>query len=241
MRGVRIVIAEDEQVIALELVALLEELGLEVMACFSSGEDLLEHVERWGADLALLDIGLAGRLDGITTAKAVRGAFGVPVVFLTARSDDDTLARVDEVGAEGFVVKPFRERDVSAAVRLALAKTVRRAPAARVPPAAERRRPPPSETPPPAAPRSSSLPGGSGAERIVVKAAAPSRPDVPLSPREEDVLRLFVAGSSVFTMAERLSISPHTVRNHLKSLFRKYGVSSQQELREHLFQDRGGR
>ena len=119
---VRIVVAEDESIIAQDIHVTLVRLGYEVPALVATGQDALQAVEEFQPDLVLMDIRLRGDMDGVESALLIRRRFGIPVVFLTAHSDEDTLHRAKNSSAYGFILKPFEERDLHTAIQLALVK-----------------------------------------------------------------------------------------------------------------------
>jgi two-component system, response regulator PdtaR len=106
-----ILVVEDDAIIALNSYELLTKSGFTVPKIFASGEELLLHLDRSGPpDLILMDIGLAGKLDGIETARRVKKQYDIPVIFLTAYSDDKRIAEAWEISPNGYIVKPFIER-----------------------------------------------------------------------------------------------------------------------------------
>ena len=123
MSGESILIAEDDGLIALNLTELLEKKGYRIIGPVYSGEMVLRALEESPLpSLILMDIGLAGSMDGVDTALQVRKRFCVPLVFLTAYTPDSTLERIREVAPDGYLMKPFLEWDLLAVVRKALDK-----------------------------------------------------------------------------------------------------------------------
>jgi diguanylate cyclase (GGDEF)-like protein/PAS domain S-box-containing protein len=118
--GTRVAIVEDEGIVAMYLQSLLTTWGYDVVAIMSSGEDALAFTVETPPDLVLMDIQLRGEMDGIEAALAIRTTLDLPVVFLTAYSDDATLSRVGSTEPYGFVRKPFDERDLRIAVEMAI-------------------------------------------------------------------------------------------------------------------------
>lgn len=118
----RVLVAEDEAVVAEDIAATLRALGYEVPALAGSGDEALELAERLKPDLIVMDITMPGKLDGIEAARKVRKSLDIPVVFLTGRLDEETLERAKGDSLFGYVVKPFSRRDIRAAVELALYK-----------------------------------------------------------------------------------------------------------------------
>ncbi len=121
MQGARIAIVEDEPIIAADLADRLAELGYAVVGTFDTGEALLEALPTRMADLILLDIQLAGALDGVGTALRIRQSMDIPLIFLTSNSDEATFQRARAVRPSAFLSKPFRGRDLVHAIDLALA------------------------------------------------------------------------------------------------------------------------
>ncbi len=121
MQGARIAIVEDEPIIAADLADRLQELGYAVVGTFDTGEALLEVLSALDAKLILLDVHLAGMLDGVATALRIRESLDVPLIFLTSNSDEATFQRARAVRPRAFLSKPFRGRDLVHAIDLALA------------------------------------------------------------------------------------------------------------------------
>lgn len=118
----KILIFEDESIIAMELKRKLEQIGYIVPAVESFGEKAIEMVERYNPDLILMDIMLEGQVDGIQAATRIREKKNIPLVFLTAYSDDRTIQRVKQIEPYGYILKPFDEREIKTVVELALYK-----------------------------------------------------------------------------------------------------------------------
>ncbi|HVY25394.1 MAG TPA: diguanylate cyclase [Polyangiaceae bacterium] len=120
MNSARILIVEDEQVVARDLELTLEDRGYQVAGVAATAGQALFVAGKERPDLVLMDIHLHGHVDGVHAAGMIRAEFGVPVVFLTANTDDATLQRALEVGAGGFLAKPFNSRRVHQAIQVAL-------------------------------------------------------------------------------------------------------------------------
>jgi two-component system, response regulator PdtaR len=117
--GERILVVEDDYFVALTLESALTEAGYRVLAVVASGEEALQEVERVRPDLLLMDIRLAGRLDGIETARVLLET-GVRSVFASAHSDQGTRERGSTAEPLGWLTKPFTNRQMLAAVADAL-------------------------------------------------------------------------------------------------------------------------
>jgi two-component system, sensor histidine kinase and response regulator len=121
-RGARVLVVEDDGVLALDLAETLDDLGYTVAGTAKRGEEAIELARRLHPQLILMDVGLAGDIDGIAAAEAIRDEHDVPVVFLTAHADDDTLHRATRSDASAFVVKPFKAPDLRCVIEIALHK-----------------------------------------------------------------------------------------------------------------------
>lgn len=118
--GAHILVVEDEAITARDIRTRLERLGYEVPAIVHSGEEALALAERQRPDLVLMDIRLAGPMDGIETARQLRERFGVPVTYLTAYADESTIARAKQTMPYGFLLKPLEERELHSTIQMAL-------------------------------------------------------------------------------------------------------------------------
>jgi DNA-binding NtrC family response regulator len=117
-----ILIVEDEGLVARDVQNRLIAQGYSVAGWVISGEEALAEVEASSPDLVLMDIHLKGSVDGIEAAEQIREKYDVPVVFVTALADDDTLNRAKIADPFGFILKPFSERDLHSTIEIALYK-----------------------------------------------------------------------------------------------------------------------
>ncbi len=108
-------------IIAEDLKDILEGLGYEVMGIGISAREVLQLIEAHNPDLALLDIQLKGGRDGIDLAREIRDHYRIPFLFLTSHADQSTLKRAREVNPYGYVLKPFEEPAIHAAIEMAMA------------------------------------------------------------------------------------------------------------------------
>jgi CheY-like chemotaxis protein len=123
MKKPSILIVEDDGLIALHLQELLENAGYVVPDPVPSGEDAIECVNAFPhPDLILMDITLDGKLDGIETAREIQKRFDIPVIFLTAHSEANRVARMEGVASCGFLEKPFIQSKLISAVEKALGR-----------------------------------------------------------------------------------------------------------------------
>ena len=117
----RILVAEDETIIRLDLVKTLEDAGFEVCAEARNGEEAVALASAERPDLALLDVKMP-RLDGIEAARRILAERPVPIVMLTAYDQRELVSRAVEAGVFGYLVKPFRESDLLPAIEAARAR-----------------------------------------------------------------------------------------------------------------------
>ena len=118
----RILIVEDEQIVAVDIETQLERLGYRVVGTAASGEEACAKAAELEPVLVLMDVLIEGPTDGIEVARRIRESRPVPVVFLTAFTDVETLQRAKRVEPYGYIVKPFDQRDLEAAIQIALHK-----------------------------------------------------------------------------------------------------------------------
>jgi len=118
----RILIVEDEKIIALDLKRRLLDFGYEVIGVIPTGEKAIEVAEKEAPDLILMDIMLKGEVDGIEAASKIRHSLDIPVVFLTSYSDPDTLERAKQAEPFGYILKPFKERELVTTIEIVLYK-----------------------------------------------------------------------------------------------------------------------
>jgi len=116
----RILIVEDEHIVAMGIKKMVKSLGYTVTGVASSGEDAISKAESTFPDVVLMDIMLKGDMDGVEAAGEIRGRFDVPVVYLTAYSDNKILERAKRTEPFGYIVKPFDEKDLHSSIEIAL-------------------------------------------------------------------------------------------------------------------------
>jgi diguanylate cyclase (GGDEF)-like protein/PAS domain S-box-containing protein len=121
---VHIMIIEDERVIALHLRKQLEKLGYERTSAYTSGPAALKAIDQDPPDIILMDIRIDGDMDGIETAASIPPNLLIPVIYLSAHSEDATLVRAQKTRPYGFLIKPFSERELHATIQMALERRV---------------------------------------------------------------------------------------------------------------------
>lgn len=122
MNNIKILIAEDEQIVAKNIEKRLTADGYQVVASVSTGEDAIEKAKLYSPDIILMDIKLKGNLDGIETADILRRNFQLPVIFLTSYADEETFQRAKSTEPFGYLIKPFDNKELNRVVELALYK-----------------------------------------------------------------------------------------------------------------------
>lgn len=118
----KILIVEDEKIVALDIQQRLQNLGFEIAGLASSGSEAIKRAESHRPDLVLMDIMLRGSMDGIESARKIKSDFGIPVVFVSAYIDDDTVNRAKVSEPYGYILKPFEERELHSTIVIALYK-----------------------------------------------------------------------------------------------------------------------
>jgi DNA-binding NarL/FixJ family response regulator len=116
----RILIVEDEHIVALDLQGLLAELGFEAVGHAASAPEAVALANELKPDLALIDINLGGKEDGIDAAQQIKRDIGIPVIYVTAYDDARTLARAQVTEPYGYILKPYQGRELRACIRMAL-------------------------------------------------------------------------------------------------------------------------
>ncbi len=122
MTQTRILVVEDECIVALDIKERLESLGYDVPTTVAAGEKAIEQAGLLRPDLVLMDIHLQGQMDGIEAADQIRRQFGIPVIYLTANADHRTVERAKFTQPFGYVIKPFEERELHTTIEVALYK-----------------------------------------------------------------------------------------------------------------------
>lgn len=122
MSSLRIMIVEDEPIIADEIAATIEDLGYTVAAKVIHSKDVSSVFKTCEADVILMDINLGKGSDGIQLATEIKQQKNVPLIFLTSYSDKTTIDRAKQVNPDGYIVKPFNEKDLQVAIEIAFGR-----------------------------------------------------------------------------------------------------------------------
>src|ERR1035438_308824 len=107
---VTILIVEDEKIVAMDIAGGLKSAGYLVSGIVSSGKEAIDLVEKNPPDLILMDIRIKGDIDGIQTAEIIQGHHDIPIVYLTAFADENTLSRARITAPYGYIIKPFDKK-----------------------------------------------------------------------------------------------------------------------------------
>lgn len=118
----KIMVVDDEVVITTQLEKRLISMGYEVAGRASSGEKAIEMAKRLRPDLILMDIVMPGKVDGIEASRIIKAELDIPVIFLTAYADDKFVIKAKSTEPFGYIVKPFQEKEIRAAIEVALYK-----------------------------------------------------------------------------------------------------------------------
>ena len=124
MEKARIMVVEDERLVALAIESCLKNLGYDVPLTVSTGEEAVRRILEVEPDLVLMDIRLQGAIDGVEAARRIKESFHTPIVYLTAYSEEQTLQRAKITEPFGYIMKPFEERALQATVEVALYKAM---------------------------------------------------------------------------------------------------------------------
>ncbi|WP_440956270.1 response regulator [Methanosarcina sp. Mfa9] len=122
MKKAKILVVEDQNIVALNIRNKLKNLGYAVPATAATGEEAVRKAELTDADLVLMDIMLKGDMDGISAAQEIKSQFGIPILYLTAYTDEETLGRAKMTEPAGYISKPFKEEDLHSNIEMALHK-----------------------------------------------------------------------------------------------------------------------
>ncbi len=117
-----ILVVEDESIVAKDIQVCLKKLGYDVVGVESTGESAVEKAEDLKPDLVMMDIMLKGEMSGIEAADLIRKSRNIPVIFLTAYTDRNTVDKAKETEPYGYIIKPFKEIDIQTAIEIAMYK-----------------------------------------------------------------------------------------------------------------------
>jgi DNA-binding LytR/AlgR family response regulator len=133
MSRIKVLVVEDSALIAEDLAYKLAKHHFDVLEIFDKGEDALEYLKKNQTDLVLLDIKLAGALDGISTGYIIHNTYGLPIIYLSDLADAETLHRAKQTRPANYLTKPFNEADLARAIDLAFSNYSSNAPGSAAP------------------------------------------------------------------------------------------------------------
>ncbi len=122
MAEARIMIIEDEAIIAKDMENILLNYGFNIIGVYSKAEDAILSLKSEKPDVILMDVVLKGELDGIEAAKIIKKTLSVPIIFITAYADETTINRIKSVNAYGYFLKPFEEKELQTWIETTLVK-----------------------------------------------------------------------------------------------------------------------
>lgn len=122
MGKIKVVIVEDESIVAKDIQTILKNLGYNVVGVYAAGEKALADLENVQPDIVLMDIMLKGEITGIQAAEIIRERYDVPVVFLTAYADESTIEKAKTAIPYGYIIKPFKEKELETTIEMAINK-----------------------------------------------------------------------------------------------------------------------
>lgn len=122
MSDASIMLVEDEIIVAADVKHRLENMGYQVLGIVDNGEEAIENAGELTPNIVLMDIVLKGEMDGIEAAQKIRELYDIPIIYLTAYSDEKTLERAKVTEPFGYVLKPFEDREIQSAIEMALYK-----------------------------------------------------------------------------------------------------------------------
>ena len=220
MTDARVLIVEDEVIVAEALKQTLKASHYKVIGHATDGREAVQMARQLHPDVILMDIVLRGRTSGIEAAVSIQREIDTSIIYVTGQSSEPLVNAAARSGALGYIVKPFQAQQVTSSIKIAL----HRRNDARV-----IKKHPPSHR------------GLLAPERASALRDTPTTPatihGLSVTPREKEVIRGLISYRRLGKVANVLGISVHTARNHLKSIFRKLNLHSQDELLELFLND----
>ena len=122
MGKIRLMVVEDETIVSLDLQSRLRTMGYEVVGAVGTGEEAISKAGEHRPDLVLMDVGLRGNIDGVQAAEQIKKSYQIPVIFLTASSDERTIQRAKLTEPFGYILKPFEDRELHSHIEIAVYK-----------------------------------------------------------------------------------------------------------------------
>lgn len=122
MNMANIIVVEDESIVSKDIQQSLKKLGYNVVGAAASGEKAIELVDELLPDLVFMDIMLKGKMSGIEAAEIIKEKHSIPIIYLTAYADENTLSKAKITEPYGYIIKPFKEVDIHTSIEMALYK-----------------------------------------------------------------------------------------------------------------------
>ncbi|GAB4310057.1 MAG: histidine kinase dimerization/phosphoacceptor domain -containing protein [Methanobacteriaceae archaeon] len=122
MANEKILVVEDEELVAQDIKVILEDLGYQVPAMVASGEEAVKKVKKINPDSVLIDIMLEGKMDGIEAAEKIKQLYDIPIVYITAYGNEEVVQRAKKTEPHGYILKPFQEKELQISLEMALYK-----------------------------------------------------------------------------------------------------------------------
>jgi len=116
----KILVVEDDRYAAIYIKQTLESFGFDAIEIAVSGEEAIQKAKEMNSDVVLMDIVLKGKMDGIEAAEIIKEQLGIPIIYLTAYSDDKMVKRAKATKPVGYLLKPFQQRDLQQGIEIAL-------------------------------------------------------------------------------------------------------------------------
>jgi CheY-like chemotaxis protein len=120
MENIKVMVVEDENIVALDIKNKLKSLGFTVLPVISSGEEAIEKAYECKPDLILMDIMLKGEIDGIDAAKKILEILKIPIIYLTANTNMEILERAKQIENCSYIIKPFHEKELENNIKMLL-------------------------------------------------------------------------------------------------------------------------
>ncbi len=119
-KKIKVLIVEDENIVAMDIRKILTDSDYEVTSILSSGEEAIVEVREQKPDLILMDIVLKGKMSGLDAARIITQYFDIPIIYMTALSNDDSILEARSRESYGFLFKPFSANELNIAIEMAL-------------------------------------------------------------------------------------------------------------------------
>lgn len=120
----KVLVVEDEAIVALDIKNALLKLGYEVVACATNADEAIASITTILPDIIIMDIHLNHSKDGIETAEAIQKIANIPILYLTAFADDETIRRAVNTNPIGYLIKPFKREELKSTILLGLHKKI---------------------------------------------------------------------------------------------------------------------